>query len=126
MEFHGEWEKLELENKEIRKKIESEKDKYLEERMRRDLEPRDKWLGINELKQQYTPKMYERAHWNIDGKLCSKDEQAEQTAMLLKKKQWGDLLHENDEFHLAYLLNEEQENSTFATRTLNTNSKQER
>ena len=59
--------------------------------MRRDLEPRDKWLGIKELKQQYTPKMYERAHWNNDGKLCSKDEQAEQTAMFLEKTM-GELL----------------------------------
>ena len=31
--------------------------------------------------------MYERAHWNIDGKLCSKEEHVEQTAMFLEKKQ---------------------------------------
>ena len=54
--------------------------------MRRELEPRDKWLGIKELKQQYTPKMYERVHWNNDGKICSKEEQAEQTAIFLEKK----------------------------------------
>ena len=78
--------------------------------MRKELEPRDKSLGIKELKQQYTPKMYERAYWNNDGKLCSKEEQAEQTAIFLEKKQWGDFLHEDDEFQLAYLLREEQEN----------------
>eukprot|EP00973_Karenia_brevis_P002092 283499-Karenia_brevis.AAC.1 len=49
----------------------SEKGKkdYLEERMQKELEPRDKWLGIKELKQQFTPKMYERAHWNDDNKM---------------------------------------------------------
>ena len=75
--------------------------------MNRNLEPRDKLLCIKELKQQYTPKMYERSHWNDDGKLCNKSEQAEQAATFLEKKQWGDHLHEGDEFHLNYLISED-------------------
>eukprot|EP00973_Karenia_brevis_P074206 10311642-Karenia_brevis.AAC.1 len=66
--------------------------------MKAELEPRDKWLGIKELKQQFTPKMYERVHWNNDNNMCNKKEQAEQTELFLEKKQWGDLLHEGDEF----------------------------
>ena len=49
--------------------------------MDENLECRDKWLGIKELKQQYTPKMYERSYWNEDGKLCNKAEHAEQAAI---------------------------------------------
>eukprot|EP00973_Karenia_brevis_P050631 7030726-Karenia_brevis.AAC.1 len=59
--------------------------------MQADLEPRDRWMGIKELKQQFTPKMYERAHWNDDNKMCNKKGQAEQTALFLEKKTMGRL-----------------------------------
>ena len=67
-------------------------------------------MGIKELKKQHTPKMYERSHWNNDKRLCSKEEQAEQTAIFLEKN-WGTTyhLHEGDEFHLSYLLEKEGE-----------------
>eukprot|EP00973_Karenia_brevis_P049960 6936256-Karenia_brevis.AAC.1 len=57
--------------------------------MQSELEPREKWLGIKELKQQFTPKMYERAHWDDDKKMCNKQDQAEQTALFLEKKMGG-------------------------------------
>ena len=53
--------------------------------MNRNPEPRDKWMWVKEFKQQLTPKMYDRSHWNDDKKLCSKEEQAEQTAIFLEK-----------------------------------------
>ena len=87
----GKWDELEKETKEIRKIIKEEKGKFIEEKMNKNLECRDKWLGIKELKQQYTPKMYERSYWNEDGKLCSKAEHAEQAAVFLKKKTMGRL-----------------------------------
>eukprot|EP00973_Karenia_brevis_P021897 3011849-Karenia_brevis.AAC.1 len=36
--------------------------------------------------------------------MCQKKDQAEQTALFLEKKQWGDYLHEDDEFQLSYLI----------------------
>ena len=53
--------------------------------MNKNLECRDKWLGIKELKQQQKPKTYERSYWDEDGKLCNKAEHAEQTAIFLEK-----------------------------------------
>eukprot|EP00973_Karenia_brevis_P079568 11040260-Karenia_brevis.AAC.1 len=36
--------------------------------------------------------------------MCKKKDQAEQTALYLEKKQWGDYLQADDEFQLGYLL----------------------
>ena len=79
--------------------------------MNRNLQPRDKFLGIKKLQQQYTPKMYEGSHWNDEKKLWSKEEQAEQTAILFeqKNKTVRDFLHEGDEFELHYFIQEDDE-----------------
>eukprot|EP00973_Karenia_brevis_P068983 9588691-Karenia_brevis.AAC.1 len=68
--------------------------------MQKELEPRDKWLGIKELKQQFTPKMYERAHWNDDNVMCQKRDQAEQTALyLIQQDSDGYYVHSEDIYH---------------------------
>lgn len=104
----GRWTELEAETKELKKIIKVKKKAYIEETMSSNLDERDKWLGIKNIKQQFCPKMYERAHWNDNAKICSKEEKAEHAGSYLEHKQWGHLLHEGDEFSLEYLLNEEE------------------
>ena len=74
--------------------------------MKQELEPSDEWMEIKSLKQQLTPKIYERSHQNDDDKICDKGQQAELTVSQLEKTM-GDYLHEGDEFHLDYVINGE-------------------
>eukprot|EP00973_Karenia_brevis_P095596 12428122-Karenia_brevis.AAC.1 len=61
--------------------------------MESGLEPRDTWLGIKELKQQFTPKKHERAQWDDDKKMCNKKDQAEQTALFLERNSNGGITY---------------------------------
>ena len=80
--------------KRSKKIINIDRDRHTEEKINKNLELGDKSVGIKELKQQYTPETDERSHWDDAIKLCSKEQQAEQTATFLDNKQWDDFLHE--------------------------------
>ncbi len=53
----------------------------------KDLDIRDKWLGIKYLKRKTTRKLYETA--DMHGNVTSFKQQAEAAADYLEKKQWG-------------------------------------
>ena len=70
--------------------------------------------------------MYERAHWNDDGKLCSKEEQAEQTAICLEKKNSGATSYmKMMNFNLPTYSEKNKTNSTVTVKTSDINSTRE-
>lgn len=74
-------------NKVIRKQLGKDKRKYVLETMNKDLDIRDRWMGIRNLKNGYKPRPYYRKDMN--GNPVTFEKQAEAAAEYLEQKQWG-------------------------------------
>ena len=53
----------------------------------KDLDIRDRWLGIRQLKQTYQPNPYARK--TLDGKFIKQNERAQEAANYFSREQWG-------------------------------------
>ena len=53
----------------------------------KDLDIRDKWLGIRQLKKEYQPNPYART--NRKGTFIRQDQRAQEAAKYFSKEQWG-------------------------------------
>ena len=61
----------------------------------KDLDIRDRWLGIRQLKQEYQPNPYARR--TPGGQFIKQNQRAQQAANYFSKEQWGNKRKEHSE-----------------------------
>eukprot|EP00973_Karenia_brevis_P061548 8559073-Karenia_brevis.AAC.1 len=80
-------EELKDTNKRIQKMLRKDRQEYQLRQVSRELDVRDKWLGIKQLKKGYSPQPYCRR--NKDGQMVPYKERAETAAKYLAEEVWG-------------------------------------
>ena len=86
-EQNGKWCEYKEKQKEVRKAVKTDWQRWLQEITDKDLDVRDKWLGIKYIKRKRAPKLYERA--NLEGYAINFKQHASAAADYLETKQWG-------------------------------------
>ena len=79
----------------FRKQRQLDKQKYTTSTMSKDLDIRDRWLGIRKLKEGYKPQPYHRTK---HGKHVNMNSRAEANAEHLAKEQWGKPTQDSTEY----------------------------
>ena len=80
----GEFEKM---TKELRKSKKLDRREHIIKTISHELDARDRWMGIRQLKKEFTPQPYHRK--DKDGKHVPRHQIAEESAQYLANKQWG-------------------------------------
>ena len=74
-------------NKRIKKALREDNEKHILETVKEELDVRERWARIRELKREYNPTPYNRK--DKDGNIVQQNGRADTTATYLATQQWG-------------------------------------
>ncbi len=93
MDRRGDSENFKKQEKEVRRELRKDWTFWAENLTDKELDIRDKWLGIKQLKRKVTRKLYESA--DMHGNVTAFKQQTDAAADYLEQKQWGNGEQEN-------------------------------